>query len=112
MTTGFSSIIQPRQAQPIANAIIGSKVVTIGTATETLAHPREIFREAIKQGATQIIIAHNHPSGSLEPSREDIDLTKRLLEVAEIVAIPVLDHLILGKGDFVSLREKTALWNS
>lgn len=96
----------------ITNAIMGSKVVTIGTATETLAHPREIFREAIKQGAAQIIIAHNHPSGSLEPSREDIDLTKRLLEVAEIVAIPVLDHLILGKGDFVSLREKTALWNS
>ncbi len=95
----------------ITNAIIGTKIVTVGTATETLAHPREIFREAIKQGAAQIIIAHNHPSGNLEPSTEDLDLTKRLLSVAEIVAIPVLDHLILGKGEFVSLREKTSLWN-
>ena len=96
----------------VQNAIIGTQVVTIGTATETLAHPREIFREAIKQGATQIIIAHNHPSGNLDASPEDIQLTKRLLEVADILAIPLLDHLILGRGDFVSLREQTSLWSS
>ncbi len=96
----------------VQNAIIGTQVVTIGTATETLAHPREIFREAIKQGATQIIIAHNHPSGNLDASPEDIQLTKRLLEGADILAIPLLDHLILGRGDFVSLREQTSLWSS
>ncbi|OUC11984.1 MAG: hypothetical protein B0A82_25135 [Alkalinema sp. CACIAM 70d] len=95
----------------VKNRLLGTQVVTIGTATETLAHPREIFREVIKQGATRLIIAHNHPSGSLEPSAEDISLTRQLLKAAQILSIPLLDHLILGNGDFVSLREQTSLWN-
>jgi len=95
----------------VKNAIIGKQVITIGTATETLAHPREIFRSLIKQGAVSGIVAHNHPSGNLDPSPEDIQLTRLLLQSAEILSIPLLDHLILGHGNFVSLRERTELWD-
>ncbi|MEN8445921.1 MAG: DNA repair protein RadC [Cyanobacteria bacterium J06555_13] len=95
----------------IKHRIIGSKVISIGTATETLAHPREIFREVIRRGATRVIIAHNHPSGSLEPSKEDIALTRQLLKGAHFLGIPLLDHLILGNGDFSSIRQATDLWS-
>ena len=94
----------------IKHQILGAKVVTIGTATETLAHPREIFREAIRQGATRAIVAHNHPSGNIEPSQEDIVLTRQLLEASQILGIPLLDHLILGNGDFCSVRQATSVW--
>ncbi|MEL6601678.1 MAG: DNA repair protein RadC [Cyanobacteria bacterium J06614_10] len=94
----------------VKHRILGSKVVSIGTATETLAHPREIFREVIKRGATRLIVAHNHPSGSLEASTEDITLTRQLLKGAQLLGIPLLDHLILGNGDFSSIRQSTDLW--
>jgi DNA repair protein RadC len=94
----------------VKNRIIGTKVVTIGTATETLVHPREIFREVIKQGATKLIVAHNHPSGNLEPSDADIQLTEQLLQGAQYLSIPLLDHLILGNGEHESLRQLTNLW--
>ena len=95
----------------VKNRLLGTQVITIGTATETLAHPREIFREVIRQGATRAIVAHNHPSGSVEPSNEDIQLTRQLLAAAQILSIPLLDHLILGNGDHNSLRQTTALWD-
>lgn len=95
----------------IKHRIIGSKVITIGTATETLAHPRDIFREVIKRGATRVIVAHNHPSGSLDPSPEDITLTRQLLKGAHYLGIPLLDHLILGNGDWASIRQRSDLWN-
>jgi DNA repair protein RadC len=95
----------------VKNRLIGTKVITIGTATETLAHPRDIFREVIRQGATRVIISHNHPSGNVEPSPEDIALTKQLLAGAQFLAIPILDHLILGNGNFESLRKTTNLWD-
>jgi len=94
----------------IKHRILGMRVVTIGTATETLAHPRDIFREVIRHGATRVIVAHNHPSGNLEPSPEDISLTRQLLEASRVLGVPILDHLILGNGDFSSLRQTTALW--
>ncbi len=94
----------------VKNRLIGTKVITIGTATETLIHPREIFREVIKQGAVRLIVAHNHPSGSLDPSPEDIQLTELLLQGAEYLQIPVLDHIILGNGEYQSLRQITDLW--
>jgi DNA repair protein RadC len=94
----------------IKHRILGMKVITIGTATETLAHPRDIFREVLRHGATRIIIAHNHPSGSLDPSQEDIHLTRQLLAAADLLGVPILDHLILGNGDFSSLRQTTSLW--
>lgn len=96
----------------VKNRLIGTQVVTIGTATETLVHPREIFRESIRQGACKLIIAHNHPSGNLEPSDADIELTKQLLLGADYLDIPVLDHLILGNGNHQSLRQLTDLWNA
>lgn len=95
----------------IKHRLLGTKVISLGTATETLAHPREIFREVIKQGATRVIVAHNHPSGNLAPSETDLDLTRQLLQAATILGIPLLDHLILGNGDFTSLRQTTILWN-
>lgn len=94
----------------VKNCLIATKIVSIGTATETLAHPREIFREAIKQGAIKLIIAHNHPSGSLEPSQADLDLTEQLLQGAQLLSIPLLDHLILGNGEHISLRQNSQLW--
>lgn len=94
----------------IKHRLIGTRVISIGTATETLAHPREIFREIIRQGGLRAIIAHNHPSGSLDPSPEDIALTRQLLSGAQLLAIPLLDHLILGNGSFTSLRQTTTLW--
>jgi DNA repair protein RadC len=92
------------------NRLLGTQVIAIGTATETLASPREIFREMLKQGATRAIVAHNHPSGNTEPSTEDIQLTRQLLAAANILHIPLLDHLILGGGDWLSLRQTTDLW--
>lgn len=94
----------------VKNTLIAARVVTIGLATETLAHPREVFREVIKQGATRLIIAHNHPSGNVEPSPEDHQLTERLLQSAQILGIPLLDHIILGRDNFSSMRQKTTLW--
>lgn len=94
----------------IKHRLIGTQVITVGSATETIAHPRDIFREVIRQGATRVIVAHNHPSGSLEPSPEDIELTRQLLAGAQLLSIPLLDHLILGNGDYRSLRQTTSLW--
>ncbi|MBF2004966.1 MAG: DNA repair protein RadC [Chlorogloeopsis fritschii C42_A2020_084] len=94
----------------VKNRLLGTQVITIGTATETLASPREIFREVIRQGATRLIVAHNHPSGNIEPSNEDIELTRQLLAGAQVLAIPLLDHLILGNGNHQSLRKITTLW--
>ena len=94
----------------VNNRLLGTQVITIGTATETLAHPREIFREVIRQGASKVIISHNHPSGNVEPSPEDINLTKQLLAGAQFLAIPLLDHIIIGNGEHSSLRQKTNLW--
>jgi len=95
----------------VKHRLIGTRIITVGTATETLASPRDIFREVIRQGATRLIVAHNHPSGSVEPSPEDIILTRQLLEGALLLGIPLLDHLILGNGEFRSLRQTTPLWN-
>ncbi|NEP07698.1 MULTISPECIES: DNA repair protein RadC [Okeania] len=94
----------------VNNRLLGTQVITIGTATETLAHPREIFREVIRQGATRVIISHNHPSGNVEPSPEDINLTRQLLAGAQFLAIPLLDHIIMGNGEHSSLRQATNLW--
>lgn len=94
----------------VKHQLLGLKVITIGTATETLAHPREIFREIIRHGATRAIIAHNHPTGSVEPSQEDITLTEQLLQAGQFLSLPIVDHLILGNGHYNSLRQMTKVW--
>jgi DNA repair protein RadC len=95
----------------VKHRLIGHQIISIGTATETLAHPRDIFREVIRHGAVRVIVAHNHPSGQVEPSSEDIALTRQLLAGSQFLGIPLLDHLILGNGNFLSLRQETKLWS-
>jgi DNA repair protein RadC len=95
----------------VKNCLIGTEVITIGSATETLAPPAEVFRTALRQGATRIIVGHNHPSGSTEPSDNDFLLTEQLLQGGQFLNIPVLDHLILGEGDYYSFRQNTQLWD-
>ncbi len=75
-----------------------------GSLTTSLVHPREVFRAAIREAAAAIIVAHNHPSGDPEPSPEDVAVTRRLFDVGELVGIPLLDHIVLGDREFVSMR--------
>ncbi len=96
----------------IKNRLIAQRIVSVGTIDETIAHPREVFREAIRQGAAGIIVAHNHPSGQTDPSCEDLRLTEQLLACGKTLQIPVLDHVILGSGGFTSLRRTTSLWQT
>ena len=86
-----------------ANRLIAKRVISIGTLTASLVHPREVFAEAITDRAASIIVAHKHPSGNLEPSIADKEVTERLRQAGEILGIEVLDHLILGEGGFASV---------
>ena len=84
-------------------------LVSIGTLSASLVHPREVFREAIRSAAAALVVAHNHPSGDPEPSAEDIEVTRRLHEAGKLLGIPLLDHVVVGDGRFVSLRERLRL---
>ena len=86
-----------------ANRLIAKRVVTIGTLTASLVHPREVFADAIADRAASIIVAHNHPSGSLEASRADKDVTNRLAEAGKLLGITLNDHIIVTKTGFVSI---------
>ncbi|MBD2870453.1 RadC family protein [Paenibacillus arenilitoris] len=88
------------------NHIIARETLSIGTLNASLVHPREVFRAAIQRSSASIVCAHNHPSGDPAPSPEDIALTKRLAEAGELVGIEVLDHIVIGDGRFVSLKEQ------
>jgi DNA repair protein RadC len=78
--------------------------ISVGTLDMSIVHPRETFREAIALGAAALIVAHNHPSGDPTPSREDLDLTDRLMKAGQLLGIPLLDHIIIGRDDQVSLQ--------
>lgn len=86
-----------------ANRLIAKRVISIGTLTTSLVHPREVFADAITDRAASIIVAHNHPSGSLKASQADKDVTRRLKDAAEIVGVSVLDHFILTKSDYITI---------
>jgi len=88
------------------NALIGLEEVSVGSLNSSIVHPREVFRQAIRHSAAAIIVAHNHPSGDPTPSREDVEVTRRLAEAGRIVGIEVLDHIIFGNGVILSLKEK------
>lgn len=88
-----------------ANNIIKIRSITKGLVDRSVVHPREVFRPAILDNAVSIIIAHNHPSGSLKPSPEDEGLTKRIEEAGEIIGIKVLDHLIISKCGYYSFKQ-------
>ena len=88
------------------NHPIGVHVVSIGSLSASLIHPREVMKFAILANAASIIFAHNHPSGNPEPSRDDIELTRRLVQVGELMGITLLDSLITAHDTFLSLKEK------
>jgi len=92
-----------------ASHIINTRTVFIGTLNQSLVHPREVFADAIADRAAGIIIAHNHPSGTLEASRADIQITQRLKEVSKLVGIELLDHVILAKGGWYSFSDEGLL---
>lgn len=81
-------------------------VCHVGSLNSSIVHPREVMKTAILSNSCSIIVAHNHPSGNPSPSPEDIEVTKRLVEAGELIGIELLDHLIIGEDDFVSLKEK------
>ncbi|MFT4282907.1 MAG: RadC family protein [Candidatus Woesearchaeota archaeon] len=87
------------------NKPIKLSTITKGTLNFTVLHPREIFKEAIKENTASIILLHNHPSGDSSPSNEDIDVTNKLIEASKIISIEILDHIIIGKNNYFSFKE-------
>jgi len=89
------------------NKMIGEHLISLGTINKAIVHPREVFRPAIMDSAASICVSHNHPSGDVTPSSEDIKATKELVAAGKIIGIRVLDHIIVGDGNtpFLSLRE-------
>ncbi|WP_180955058.1 RadC family protein [Bacillus sp. V3-13] len=88
------------------NQVLHRQTIFIGSLNASIVHPREVFKEAFRRSAASIICVHNHPSGDPSPSREDIEVTKRLAECGKIIGIEMLDHLIIGENKYVSLKEK------
>lgn len=91
------------------NAIIKDTIISRGTVNATILSPREIFIEALKNNAVNIILLHNHPSGDPTPSSEDIQVTKRIAEVGRTVGIKLIDHIVIGDNSFTSLRDEEIL---
>ena len=88
------------------NQIVSDRDITKGSINSSIVHPREVFKYAIKKSATAIIMLHNHPSGDPSPSKEDIQVTKRMIECGELIGIHILDHIIIGDGSYISLKER------
>ncbi|OEH84232.1 hypothetical protein BHU72_12575 [Desulfuribacillus stibiiarsenatis] len=88
------------------NQVLSHERITTGSLNSSIVHPREIFKGALKRSCASIICIHNHPSGDPSPSREDIEVTKRLVSAGEILGIEVLDHIIIGDNTYYSLKEK------
>ena len=88
------------------NQIISEELISVGTLNSSLIHPREVFNPAIKASSNSIILIHNHPSGDCEPSKEDEVVTKMLYNAGDLLGIKVLDHVIIGRDSFTSLKEK------
>ncbi len=86
--------------------LVAAETISIGTLDSSLVHPREVFRPAIAHSASAVLVAHNHPSGDPEPSAEDLALTRRLDKAARLLGFSLLDHLVVGRRGFVSLRER------
>jgi DNA repair protein RadC len=89
----------------VTNRLIRDEVISIGGLSASLVHPREVFHFAVQYSAANLVLAHNHPSGNLEPSPEDLDLTRQLCGAGEIMGIRVLDHMIISSGGWYSFHE-------
>ena len=86
--------------------LVGIEEISVGSINSSIVHPREVFVPAIKRSCASVILVHNHPSGDPTPSQEDINITKRLVEGGKILGIEVVDHIIIGDGKYVSLKDK------
>lgn len=91
------------------NKIINDENISIGSLNASIVHPREVFKNAVKKSANSIIIMHNHPSGDPAPSREDIDITRRIRKSGELLGITLLDHIIIGDHRYISFKEEKLL---
>jgi len=91
------------------NNVLRRETIAIGALDAAIVHPREVFREAVREGASSIIVAHNHPSGDPEPSQEDVAVTRRLAEAGRLLGIDFLDHVIVGDNDWVSMKDRGVL---
>ncbi|MCK6479120.1 MAG: hypothetical protein L6R43_02900 [Planctomycetes bacterium] len=94
------------------NRVMGECMTSQGSLTASLVHPREVFAPAIKQSAGALVFVHNHPSGDPTPSVEDVEITRRLCAVADLVGIRILDHVVVGDGSYVSFLERGLLGTS
>jgi len=90
----------------VKNEVLHKKTIFIGSLNSSIVHPREVYKEAVKHSAATIICLHNHRSGTVTPSPEDIDVTKRLAEAGSVTGVELLDHVIIGDHNFLSLKEK------
>jgi DNA repair protein RadC len=88
------------------NQVVHKEVISIGSLSASIVHPREVFQGAITRNAASILLAHNHPSGDVTPSQEDLKLTDRMVQAGRIMGIEILDHIILTADDFLSLKER------
>lgn len=95
----------------VKNQVLGVDLVSVGTVGSSLVHPREVFKNSIRRNATGVILVHNHPSGDPTPSREDVQVTRRIADAGRILGIEVVDHIVIGDRRFTSLRESGADWN-
>lgn len=91
------------------NQVISVEEISVGSLNSSIVHPREVFNSAIKKNSAAIILTHNHPSGDPTPSKEDINITNRLIEGGKILGIDVLDHIIIGDGRYISLKEENLI---
>ena len=92
-----------------AHEVLSARVVTIGLVNRTVVHPREVFADPLTDRAASVILAHNHPSGSLEPSAEDVEVTRRMRSAGQLLGIPVLDHVIFSRRGYYSFLEHDEL---
>ncbi|MCR4431473.1 MAG: DNA repair protein RadC [Tepidanaerobacteraceae bacterium] len=90
----------------IKNHVISVEDISVGSINSSIVHPREVFKPAIRRSSASIVLVHNHPSGDPTPSKEDVDITRRLVEAGKLLGIDVVDHVIIGNGIYISLREK------
>jgi DNA repair protein RadC len=88
------------------NQVIHQEIVSVGSLSASIVHPREVFLVAVQHSAAAVLLSHNHPSSDVSPSQDDIELTRRLMKAGEIMGIEILDHIIISSHDFLSLKER------